>query len=141
MGWACACVCVHMRALRCSHRLLWHDGRKDTTTSQAQRQGLAQAIMGEHPAVFPDPFSFPASSSWPTSAAAKTALKKCYVNVGDGGTLAWTSSVSLPAKVDLSDAAGVSCLHHLTTLVIPHEENKTTFQTEEGCPLVKMLSM
>lgn len=42
----------------------------------------------------------------------------------------------LPAKVDLSDVAG-----EVSPSVVPQEENKTTLQTEEGCPLVKTLSM
>lgn len=68
-------------------------------------------------------------------------MKKCYISVDYEGALTSTSVISLTAKVDLSDVASCEVSPSLTTLAVPHEEKKTTFQAEEGCPLVKILSV
>lgn len=51
---------------------------RNTHTFPVQRQGSAQAT-GTRPVVCPRPYFLPASSSWPNSAVAKSALKdeKC----------------------------------------------------------------
>lgn len=123
----------------------WEVGEGSTTTLQAQRQGLAQAMTeGRTPSSIPRPVLFtsvPFLANLSHSKSCFEKMKKCYLNVDCGGTLASTSAIALTASPDLSDVAGVRCLHPFTTLVVPHEENKTTFQTAEGCPLAKILSM
>lgn len=97
----------------------WEVGEGSTTTLQAQRQGLAQAMTeGRTPSSLPRPVLFtsvPFLANLSHSKSCFEKMKKCYLNVDCGGTLASTSAIALTASADLSDVAGVRCLHLFTT--------------------------
>lgn len=126
-------------------RIPWDDGERSIKTFQAQRQGLAQAkIQGRTLSSLPQICSLYQLTLLAKLSHSKNCfgkIKKYYINVDSRGALASTSVIALTAKVDWSDVAGCEVSPSLTTLLVPHEEKKTAFQTEEDCPLVKILSM